>query len=370
MKGLFIFYREIDHNNLTGIDKKVLSQIETFKDNQIECKLFIVKSDKSTTLRRKYNTVMSRLPYGNEGPHWEYSKEFENVDFIYLRRPDFISKSMLKVFRKIKKNNPNIKIILEIPTYPYDDELRTRWIDYPYYWKDTHNRKKIKEVVDRIAVQNDIPSIFDISTLIFSNGIRVDDVAPREARMLEGINICAVASLEPWQGYERVIEGLSAYYKNNGKENIQINIVGDGRELDRYKRLIKEHQLENHIHLRGFLSGEELEQVYSNSDIALDAFGRYKTKNQASTSLKSREYLAKGLPIISGSKVDILDETVPFYLEFPSDASIVDFNKVTEFYHKIYRSSKNEVIETVRQYAYEHCDMSKTMENIISFIKS
>lgn len=370
MKGLFIFYREIDSNNLSGIDKKVLSQIETFRDNQIECKLFIMKRNKKVGTPKVYNTIVSRLPFGNVSPHWDYADDFEQIDFIYLRRPDYISMAMVNFFKKIKSKNPHIKIILEIPTYPYDDELKTRMIDYPYYWKDVINRNKLKDFVDRIAVQNEVSTIFSIPTLIFSNGIRVNTIKPREAIALKGINICAVASLEPWQGYERIIMGLSDYYRNNGTENIQINIVGDGREKSFYDRLIKEQKLEENIHLLGFLSGEGLEAIYSKSDIALDAFGRYKTNNQASTSLKSREYLAKGLPVISGSKVDILDEKLPFYYEFPSNDSNIDFNKVVDFYKKVYSREKHDVINEVRKYAFDNCDMSKTMRSIISYIKS
>lgn len=370
MKGLFIFYREIDAENLNGIDKKVISQIDTFRENNIDCKLFIMKRNKIEETPKIYNTIMSRLPFGNISPYWEYSKEFDSMDFIYLRRPDYISKAMLRVFRKIKKRNPNIKIILEIPTYPYDDELKARKIDYPYYIKDKINRGKLNEVVDRIAVQNDLSEIFDIPTLIFSNGIRVDNIKPREVIPLKGINICAVASLEPWQGYERIIIGLSNYYKNNGKENIQINIVGEGKEKSYYKQLVKEHKLENNIKLLGFLSGKELEDVYSNSDIALDSFGRYKTNNQFSTSLKSREYLAKGLPIVSGSKVDILDTKFPYYYEFPSNDSPVDFEIIVDFHKKVYTSDKREIISNLRRYAYETCDMSKTMGSIINYIKS
>jgi hypothetical protein len=47
MKGIFLYASEIDYDNLTGIDKKVLSQVNTLNDNGIKCKL--------VTLGRIYN---------------------------------------------------------------------------------------------------------------------------------------------------------------------------------------------------------------------------------------------------------------------------------------------------------------------------
>lgn len=371
MNGLFIFYRDIDYDNLNGIDKKVISQIKTLKDVGINCEIVVMKSNKEDLWHKLYNTITSRLPYGNSDPTWKYREEFAKVDFIYLRRPTALNHPMLKVLHKIKKSNPQIKIIMEIPTYPYDDELKSNLKDYPRYIKDKYNRKKLQGLVDRIAVQNNINEIFEIPTLHFTNGIRVKEIVPRKPVKIEGISICAVASMEPWQGYERVILGLSQYYKNGGLENINIYLVGEGKEKENYEKMVHDLELNDHVHFEGFLNGEQLENIYSKSDIALDSFGRYKTKNEFSTSLKSREYLAKGLPIVSGSKVDIVNTSFPYYYEFPSNSSTIDFKKIVAFYYKVYLTdnTKEEVIREIREYAFEACDMSKSMNEIISFIK-
>lgn len=371
MNGFFIFYRDIDYNNLNGIDKKVIAQLKTLKDAGINCEVVVMKSNKEDIWHKLYNTITCRLPYGNSDPTWKYNEKFEKVDFLYLRRPTALNHPMLGVLKKIKKNNPKIKIIMEIPTYPYDDELKANIKDYPRYIKDKYNRKKLNGIVDRIAVQNNIEEIFNIPTLNFTNGIRVKEIEPRKPIKTEGITICAVASMEPWQGYERIILGLSEYYKNGGQEEINIHLVGEGREKGNYEKMVNELQLNDHVHFEGFLSGEQLETIYSKSDIALDSFGRYKTKNEFSTSLKSREYLAKGLPIVSGSKVDIVNTSFPYYYEFSSDASTIDFRKIIKFHHKVYATdnSKEEVIKEIREYAFEVCDMSKSMNEIITFIK-
>lgn len=372
MKGIFLYASEIDYDNLTGIDKKVLSQVNTLNDNGIKCKLVTLGKKKVNNIQKLKYAFYHRIPFGEVNLQWPDNIRWEDLDFVYYRRPTFIYQKFLNYLMNIKKKNSKIKIIMEIPTFPYDGELKNRIIDLPLLYKDRINRNKLINIVDRIAVQGDIHEIFGIPTLNFTNGIRIQDYSIRENRNLTGINICAVASLEPWQGYERVILGLAKYYKEGGKRDIHINIVGMGIEEKFYKELVKENNLLKNINFTGFLSGDALEDIYSNSDIALDAFGRYKTGNGISTSLKSREYLAKGLPIVSGSEIDILDSSSSFYLEFPSDNSVINFNRIVEFFDQIYsgKSSKNVMIQEIRTYAYEVCDMSKTMKDIIGYLKN
>lgn len=377
MKGIFIYYKNVNLDNLTGIDKKVLWQINALKENGMDCKLVVIDkyedSNINSNFKKLMNQIIITLPFGNRYPKWEYIEEFNNIDFVYFRRPTCFTFHMIKILKRIKYNNPNIKIVLEIPTYPYDKEMQIKYRYLPLFIKDKYNRKKLHNLVDRIAVQNDIDSIFNIPTLKFTNGVKVDDITMKEPKVTSDseINICAVASLNKWQGYERVIQGIFNYYKYDGKRKIILHIVGDGDERQYYERLVKEYKMENYIKIYGKLYGAELNHIYDISDVALDAFGRYKTKNDVSTSLKSREYLAKGLPIVSGCKVDIISEDTPYYLEFPNNDSIIDINKIIQFYDNIYQSSKKKslIIRSIREYAYGVCDVSNTMKNIVSYFK-
>ncbi|GGM31960.1 glycosyl transferase [Paraliobacillus quinghaiensis] len=375
MKGIFIYYKKINYSNLSGIDKKVLWQLEAFRENGIDCELVILDKNKESFFQTLMDQFLVSIPYGNRYPEWKYSEKYNNIDFIYFRRPTCFTVHMLKVFSEIKENNPKVKTILEIPTYPYDKEMKVKLRYFPLFIKDIYNRSKLHQIIDRIAVQNDIDTLFSIPTINFTNGIKVDDIKirqPLEQNDSNQINLCAVASLNPWQGYERVIQGIFNYYENNGKRNIVLHLVGDGSERQHYERLVKDYKLENSVLFYGSLFGEDLNKVYNICDLALDAFGRYKTENSMSTSLKSREYLAKGIPIVSGCKVDLLEDNSPYYLEFPSDSSSIDMNKIVKFYDEIYGNgeSKLSVAEKIRKYAYKVCDVSTTMKDVVEYIKN
>ena len=52
---------------------------------------------------------------------WKHCRPAD-YDFLYIRYP-FAIPSFLRFLRVAKKENPNIKIILEVPTFPYRQEL-------------------------------------------------------------------------------------------------------------------------------------------------------------------------------------------------------------------------------------------------------
>lgn len=372
MRGLFIYYKKIDKNKLTGIDKKVLWQVEEFNKDGITCELISNCYDGKSKIRKLANLILARIPCGNANPRWKWDEKYKGIDYIYFRRPDAITKPLLKFLRKIKEENQNIKVVMEIPNFPYDQELGLSLINKPLLIKDRFNRMKLRKYVDKIAVQNNIDKIYGIQTLCFTNGIKIDEIKirrPENYSYDEKINICAVASLEPWQGYERIIRGLSDYYNNGGKREININIAGSGSELEFYKNMVKENNLSERIKFWGRLSKDKLEKVYNESDLALDAFGRYKTGNILSTSLKSREYLAKGLPIITGCKTDILTDNFKYYIEFPNDSSNISFETIVSFYDELYKNkNKRELIKEIREYAKSKCDISKMVKPVKDYL--
>lgn len=371
MNGIFIYYKKIDRNNLTGIDKKVLWQVEQLNQDGFECDLYENYYNGYSRIVKVVNFVLARLPLGNRNPKWIWEERFRDLDYIYFRRPDAISGALLKLLKKIKKDSQKTKIIMEIPNFPYDDELGLKWYNKPLLLKDRYNRKKLKKYIDRIAVQNSIDEVYGVRTLQFINGIKIDEIRVRKTKNTDKnkINICAVASLEPWQGYERIILGLKKYYEEGGTRDIDINIVGIGSEMETYRKMTMEMNLNGHIHFLGKLNGNDLEEVYDQSDIALDAFGRYKTGNQLSTSLKSREYLAKGLPIVTGCKTDVLTENFEYFLEFPNDSSPVSIDKIIDFYDKIYkRECVEDVIRKIREYAQVTCNVSRMVQPIKDYL--
>lgn len=372
MKGVFLYSKKINYNLLSGIDKKVLSQVKVLNSNGIECKIVELNSgikDEGSFLDK----ILFRMPYSNMHPKWEYTKYFDRIDFLYFRRPASITYHTLNMLRKIRKNNPQIRIIMEIPTFPYDQELKMTWKDYPIYWKDKHNRKKLKGLVDRIALISgeDISSVFGIKTLKLYNGVDLDNIKTKLPINDDVIDLCAVAMFAKWHGYDRVIKGMGEYYRIDGRRQIQLHMVGKGYELDHYKQLVKGLNLTNYVTFYGVKNGDELEEIYNKADIGLDVFGMFRKGLSIAYSLKSREYLAKGLPIVSGCPIDIFQKknNYKYYLEFENEDEPIDIYRLIKFYDDIYKNSYENTISNIRSFAEKTCDISVAMREIINYLK-
>lgn len=373
MRGQFIVYEDFDENNLTGIQRKIMSQIRVFNENGLQCeRKFLPRGDeKCGTL---LGALAGLLPGFNIFPVWQDEEAFAKLDYIYLRRPLAVTSAMRKFLKKIKQQNPDIKIIMELPTYPYDGELQTLFL-FPFLCKDRFNRVKLAGLIDGLAViaGEEIPEkIWGIPAIAFQNGYDVQSVEiAKEPGNKESINICCVAMFQPWHGYERLLMGMRQYYENGGTREIKCHMVGEGEELNKYKGIAKNKHLENRVIFHGRQSGKALADLYDGMDIGVCSLGMYKIEGlgDVASVLKSREYMAKGLPIIAGCKIDVFqDKDVDFVCEFENNDSPLDVNRIIDFYDLTQK--KSELRNIIRQFALENVDMSVTMKPVIDYVKS
>jgi hypothetical protein len=359
---------------MSGIDKKISAQIDIFNSNGMICNLHVLKFKYGLS---KFEQLLCRLPFSNINPKWEYSKDFENNDFVYFRKPLNITIHTLRVLKKMKDKNPKVKIIMEIPTYPYEKELLVQVKLWPFYIKDIINRRKLKNYVDRIAVFTNDDLVLGIPTLKFSNGVDLGKIKPKKAPKVlsKRIDLCIVSTFEEWHGYDRVLHSLAQYYNEHqeNKEEVFLHIVGDGQKYHEYKEIVKKNILGEHVKFYGKLYGKDLDNIYSKSDIGVDVFGMYRKGHTISNSLKSREYFAKGLPVISGCLIDVLENKKDFkyFKQFSNDDSIFDMSEVVNFYHQVYDGREVEdLITDIRLFAEKFCGMKNGMSRIINYLEA
>ena len=173
-------------------------------------------------------------------------------------------------------------------------------------------------------------------------------------------------------GYERCIQGLARYYQKNPGRRVEIHFVGDGEEKDYYQSLVSQLHLEEYVFFYGSQTGKELDLIYNKADAGLGFFGLYKDKMSTISSLKSVEYLAKGLPVISGCVEDIMkyENGKSFFKIFPNDESVIDIKEIVGFYDSVYNNNKdrNSVHREIRNFARQTVDMSVVMKPVINYI--
>ena len=114
-----------------------------------------------------------------------------------------------------------------------------------------------------------------------------------------------------------------------------------------------------------------MDNLYDECDLALAAFGLYKVKIEGKISaLKTRECLAKGIPLLSGSEIDVLNEDFKYALIFPNNATPISVDRIVDFYHEIsLNKSKGQVASEIRNQTAALIDMKKALEPIMNYIE-
>lgn len=367
MQGYYIHYKG---RIPIGVSKKIDMMLDEFG------KFSNVKEIDLTPLKSNlFRSLLGFVPFINIKR--DYKKACECMkkwppNYVYIRRTT-ADRGFLQFIKHIRNTYADCKIIIEIMSFPYDKEEFFNGIYWPYYFKESLNRRKYKLYVDRFVTFSDNEMIFGVKTIRTLNGIDVGRISPVSGkRKSSNINLIGVAGMCPFHGYERLIDGLYQYYQRNGNRKIVIHLVGDGPEIPKYKSITKKCHLESQVIFYGKKTGKELDEIYEGMDVAISSLGLYKLGVDRISSLKLNEYLAKGLPVVAGcNTVALTDKNSKYYLQFKNDDSAIDIFKIVDFYDAIYDGNKQgrEIVDEIRQLAYETVDISVTMRGVKDYIE-
>lgn len=348
----------------SGVERKVRAQHKALS-RYLDCELVIlepVRYTQSITER-----IRRRLPFTAAWRRWKYAGEFDDADFLYIRQV-YHDAAFVRYLRDIRRRNPDIRILYEVPTWPYLTEKTTSAASLPFALKERKNGPRAAKLCDRIVTFYGQEEIWGIPCLKLLNGYDFDKVALPKRTLGDTIHILSVAANAFWHGYDRFLEGLGRYYQNGGTADIHYHLVGD--ILPEYTALVARYGLQDHVTLYGRLFGEELNSLYRRCSLGIDILGGHRKDYPVSSTLKSREYGAWGLPLITSSPVDFMEQDCPWQHLVPYDDSPVDISAVVEHYRKTYaEADPDRVAESFRDYARSKCHMPVTMEPVVRWLQ-
>jgi len=363
------FGEKIGQDSFCGIERKKCAQIrELGTIGNVKREKFSPKHQTSLLWR-----VCKRLPFFPSMLAYYYNpNEMDNTDIFYYRR-DLIDRYAIKFFKEAKDRNPECLVILEIPTYPYDKELKGIK-QLPFLYKERWNRKKLYKYVDKVATLTDDTAIFGIPAIKIRNGIDFTRIGLREVSCEEDkiIHAIFIGNFQFWHGLDRLIQGIKNYYKSGRvQRKFILHIVGALGELESDSTLatdIEDLSAAGYIKAYGKLNMRDVEDVYDKVSLAFGSLGIHRIhRGQANSSIKSREYGAKGLPIISGCLIDYIPEDYPYFLQVGEDDTSIDIAAVVAFHDNIYSKGYEEVAKEIREFAQERCSSAAMMKPIIDY---
>lgn len=347
----------------SGVERKVRAQHKALSQ-YVDCELVILPPAEYSG--SKAEKVIRRLPFTAAWRKWKYNGEFDGAGFLYIRQV-YHDASFVRYIRDIRRRNPNMKIIYEVPTYPYDSETSRSLSRLSFDVKERVSRLRAAKYMDRIVTFYGQDEIWGVPCVRIMNGYDFSAVSLPHRSNDTAIHFAAVSTTAPWHGYDRLIAGMHDYYQNGGTENLVFHMVGN--ILPEHREKAERFGLQEHVIFYGKLPADELGPIYQKASIGVDILAGHRRDSKISSTLKSREYGAYGLPILSACPVDYLPEDYKYLILVPDGEDAIDVQRVLEQYHRIYREKdRDAVAKEIRAYAEERCDMRITMKPVADWL--
>jgi glycosyltransferase involved in cell wall biosynthesis len=311
-----------------------------------------------------------------------YAKQkYSDTDFFYFRYPGagsllagFTKKYGIKtVFEHLSIEEAELKLHAKENPFGLKPSQLFSWLEYSALplWREQLFGKTIRKNA-RLGICNS-QEIADFQTqksggkyncIIGGDAVEVASfpLSPRpvftsELRMafLKGARTNA-----EYNGIDRVFKGIKNY-----KGPIQLKLYVLGKNTDFECKIANDLNILNkYIFFPGFMNGIELDEFLNEIHLGISQFGIHRKGLKSNSTIKSREYTARGIPFIYGHHDPGFDFfSKEFALEFPNDESLIDMEKVIEF-AKTSLENKNLPIK-MRRYALGHLDYEVKMKKLL-----
>lgn len=366
MKILFLVYHGF--SEFSGISKKIHYQVKGLRENGYEVHVCHYGFDDrghrcryiDDQVVKDYGTgewaaMHQRLDYRVV---YKFCKE-NRIEMVYARCFMNANPWLIRFFKKL--NKLGIRSVTEIPTYPYDEELKSwGWRTQIQLKIDQTYRERLGREMVAYVTFSDAEQIFGQRTIRISNGVDFDSIPLHQFHSADdgALHMIAVAEMHIWHGYDRLVAGIGEYYRNTPHpRKIIFHMVGEMNRHDMnegnsyhpaYKAMIAQYGIEENIIFHGALFGEELDRVFNQCQFAIGSLARHRSGITVIKTLKNREYATRGLPFIYSEMDSDFDEQ-PYVLKVPADESPIDVQRILDF---------------IDQHQFNPQDIRKTVEHL------
>lgn len=361
MKILYYTEADIWTNSYVGIRKKIFAQISCFYSNNMDVYL-VAQRGSFTCYLHGEKLLFKTLSLCMEDRFQEILKfiKTQNIQFVYIRNI-MANQAYISFLRRLKELG--IGRMIEYPTIPYDKEFPE---DAYVLKEDQYYRRQEKRYVPISTNYNGLSKVYGIPSIQLANGINLLDIPLRRKQIHSGIVLLAVATMNYAHGYDRLIQGLAAYYhQNTCSEEVRLYLVGDGPEVPRYKKMAQQNNIDSYIEFCGILTGNKLTEVFNKADIAIGSLGLSRLGEKKFDPIKTKEYCARGIPFVIGYEDLSFQKQCAFVFQVPINEEPIIIPNLLDFYNKISEKIKD---EEIRQYAEANLTWEIILRPVIDYI--
>lgn len=342
MNTLFLMFHGLEQAN--GISKKVFAQVRAVKACGVEAHLchYEVEPDNHRCWMIDYQLLkhLGAATWAKFKKRLCFKDIFNyvidnDVKLVYIRSYHNANPFTIHFVKRLKKRG--VRVVMEIPTYPYDQEY-INWNNKLSLYIDRCFRRTLARSLDAIVTFTNERYIFGQRTIRISNGIDFDTIRLRtpEPAIENEIHLLGVAEVHYWHGFDRLIAGMAEYYKTKPECKVYFHLVGNlsgQRERDEILPLIAKHGLEPYVILYGEQWGIKLDRLFDQAHFAIGSLGRHRSGIDSIRTLKNREYAARGIAF-AYSETDTDFDQMPYVLKVKPDESPISIEEILGFIRK------------------------------------
>lgn len=385
MKLLYISF--VNESTRAGYMKKILNQSIGFSDLGIKTFLTARNNDSFWLgeIKEREKVIIEKINVPTTGKGLtKYTKYvsslclffdfcLENVyklqpDAVYIRQIRPISPMLINLIKKIKQQG--CIVLYEYPTYPWKAGLLLGK-KYLSYVLDVVQYKKLLKSIDAMVVmgkcQENTCDVIETMNGMERRPLEKTNQNSYPLKKESEVSMIVVCHYGKVHGIEKVVRGIKEYYKRKQNIDFKLRIVGPEDAFKPLKDYIHELKIEQHVQFFGYMVGEELDKLYKQSDIGLDAIGlEIRGEDCICGSLKSREYVSYGLPFVCSDMLDIVYNGMTdkrFMYVVDHSVQTVNIEELIAWYKNINVTS-DEIVE----YGMENLTWDKTMKPVAEYI--
>ena len=375
MRLLYVTIENFDDESIDcyGITKKILGQVVALQKLGFEVDYIGRMNDEIILFSNNGNEVLFNCSGSNYIDFSNIEKEIlsfiknKKYNVLYTRYSATSSWNTKKLYKKCR--NGGVKVFLEVPTYPYKEEMCINVKAFLNFIVSEFFNLWMKKYITSIVAFGEFDTIMGVSVISIKNGIDMTKIPITRNNSEKTLRLVAMGSLKGWQGYDRLLEGLAAYYNCSSriKREIHVDVIGDGLELEHYRKIVRDNNLHKYVNFHGKKGGALLDTILSSVHIGINSLGCHRKGVKELSTLKSKEFLARGLPIVYSTYENCLSEDLYFCKKIPENDFPVDIDEIISFYDEV--AKHKNYPETIRSYAESTVSWDLQMKKIFRHLQ-
>lgn len=241
------------------------------------------------------------------------------------------------------------------------------------WFSERRSRAALRRVAGIVAVTREIQELElrksgPKPSLVMPNGINVPQGDPPRRAYSPGepLRLAFVAAnFQPWQGLDRLLAAARSY---EGEAPIELHIVGR-LEPDQASDIASFPRKDNvRIEAHGLLPASDMPKLYASCHLGVASLASSRKRMFEVCSLKNREYLAWGLPLVYVYPDSDIPSDWPYGIRLPDLPGTIALEDVARFAERLYAGG--DPSPAIRAFAREHMDWKAKISMLYSFISS